>query len=450
MIETVAQTQPKAMHETRRFAFPARASFLSQAVLLEEAGPPRAPMFACVLGFLFVSFVIVAATFIDVDVISASPGRIVASNGNYIVHSFEGGIVDRVAAEEGQIVNVGDLLVSLVDPEAEAQFGRLTVREAGLAAQVKRQRTLADLPDRTTSPPPSENPVIFEQMSILPLERDAMLAEQALIEAEIRRRLETIQNLRDLERGTRSELTLIEDELATKRHLYAKGLMPRSELRETERETASAASDLTEVQGQIHEAEAVLIEARERLSDVVAEQRQRHGDRLSSLLLELSETRQQIKALRQRLRRAQIKATGRGIVQEINVKHPGQTVAPNDPIAEIIPIDGGLVAEIRLPPSEIGHVREGQSVRLSVDGIEPHRHGYIEAEVGLISPSTFLDEDGMPYYRASIDLPNERLDDISLAPGMTVQAQIKTGERTILEYLLKPVYRAWDTSFRER
>jgi HlyD family type I secretion membrane fusion protein len=450
MIEAVAKSHPVPMPETRRFAFPTRASFLSQAVLLEEAGPPRAPMLACILGFFFVSFAIIAAAFIDVDVISASPGRIAASSGNYIVQSFEGGIVDRVAAEEGQIVDGGDLLVSLIDPEAEAQFDRLTVREAGLAAQVDRQRKLADLPDRTTSRPPSENPVIFEQMSILPLERDAMRAEQALIEAEIRRRLETIQNLRDLESDTRSELTLIEEELAAKRHLYTKGLTPRADLRETEREAASAASDLTEVQGQIHEAEAILIESRERLSDVIAEQRQRHGDRLSSLLLELSETRQQIKTLRQRLRRAQIKATGRGIIQEITVKHPGQTVAPNDPIAEIIPIDSGLLAEVRLPPSEIGHVREGQPVRLAIDGIEPHRHGYIEAEVSLISPSTFLDENGMPYYRASIGLTNERLNDIPLAPGMTLQAQIKTGERTILEYLLKPIYRAWDTSFRER
>jgi len=450
MSETSLKSQPVIMSEAKRFAFPNRATFLSQAILLEEAGPPRAPTMACLLGFLLVAFAIIAGTQIQVDVISSSPGHIAASEGNTVLQSFDGGIVDRVVTAEGQVVNDGDLLVSIKDPEAEAELDRITFREAGLAAQVRRLRTLADLPSAAQSKEPKDVPVNIEQMSILPLERDAMRAEQSLIEAEIERRSTAIRNLQALEKDNEAKLAFAEEDLAIKSDLFAKGLLPRPQLREIERETANAASDLIELQGQIYEAEASLIESKERLNDVVAERRQRQGDRLSSLLIELGETRQQIKAMRQRLERAEIKANGRGVILELKAKHPGQIIAPGDPIAEIIPIEGGLIAEIRLPTSEIGHVRQGQSVRIAIDGIEPHRHGYIEGEIGTISPSTFLDENGLPHYRASVDLPEDSLGDIPLAPGMTVQAQIKTGERTIVEYLLKPVYRAWDTAFRER
>ena len=451
MDETPVKSQPMMVPEVKRFAPPNRASFLTQAILLEETGPPRVPTMACLLGFLFVAFAILAGTQIQIDVVSTSSGNIAASNGNYILESFDGGIVDRVISSEGQVVNEGDLLVSLHDPEGKTQLDQLTVREAGLVAQVSRLKTLADLPndpqDNSHSLPATPT---FEQTSILPLEREAMLAERSLIEAEIERRSMTISNLKALEKENESRLSLVEEELEIKRKLFEKGLQPRTEFRDAEREMASATTDLVEVRGQILEAEASLVESKKRLSNVIAERRQRQGDNLSSILLELSETRQQIKAIRQRLKRAQIKATGRGVILELKVKHQGQIIARGDPIAEIIPIDGGLVADIRLPPSEIGHVREGQSARISIDGIDPHRHGYIQGEIGTISHSTFLDENGMPYYRASIDLPSNSLGNISLAPGMIVQTQIKTGERTIIEYLLKPVYRAWDTAFRER
>jgi HlyD family secretion protein/adhesin transport system membrane fusion protein len=140
----------------------------------------------------------------------------------------------------------------------------------------------------------------------------------------------------------------------------------------------------------------------------------------------------------------------RGIVHELSVQHPGQTVTPGETLAEVIPIDVGLVAELRLPTTEVGHIHAEQPVRIAIDGLEPHRHGYLRGIVDRVSPSTFIDEDALPYYRVMISLDANELDSVPLVPGMTVQAQIKTGQRTMLEYLLKPIFRAWDTSFRER
>ncbi len=451
MTQTAIESRTNAMPEARRFAFPTRTAFLSQAALLEEAGPPRLPALACLLGFVLVCVSLIAGMVIQIDVITTGTGRIAAAGGNQTLQTFDGGIVEEVLVEEGQLVEKDDLLIALKDPEGEAQLERLTMREAALAVQVGRLRALAELPVMPSPGIALENiPVISEQMSILPLERNALHAKRSQLEAEIERRAKAVRNLRALEKETAFRLSLIEDKLEAQRGLFAKGLSPRAQLLEAERDFANVTFDLTELQGQVREAEAALDESRKRLDDVIAERRQRQGDRLSSLLVDLNDTRQQIQAMQKRLQRGRIRATARGAVQELNVRHRGQTVAPGEPVAEIIPIDGSLIAEVRLPPSEIGHVRKSQPVRIAIDGIEPHRHGYLKGEIDTISPSTFLDENALPYYRASITIAGDRIGDISLVPGMTVQARIKTGERTILEYLLKPVYRAWDTAFRER
>lgn len=451
MSNAAIDRRPTVTTVARRFAFPTQTAFLSQAALLEEAGPPRAPALVCLLGFSFVAIALVASMLIEVDILTTSSGRIVAAEGNQILESFDGGIVDRVDVEEGQIVEAGEPLLTLRDPEAEAQLDRLSLREAALFAQVRRLQSLLVLPS-TASILHSEEAraVTDEQMSILNLERGALMAEQALVEAEINRRSKTLQNARALEKDARFRLSLVQDKLKADRQLNTKGLLSNAQMLDIEQQAIDAASELAEILGQIREAEASLAESNRRLDNVTASSLQRRGDQLSSILIDLNETRQQIKSTHRRLSRGEIKAPVRGVILELKVQHQGQTVVPGDPIVEIIPIDSALIAETRLPPSEIGHVNPGQPARVSIDGIEPHRHGYLEGDVEAISPSTFIDENAMPYYSASIALPSDHLNDIPLTAGMTVQAQIKTGQRTLLEYLLKPVYRAWSTAFRER
>ena len=435
----------------RRFAFPSGSAFLSQAVLLEEAGPPRIPALACLLGFAFVAIVLIAGMVIQIDVVTSTSGQIKAAGGNQILQSFNGGVVDRIHAEEGQIVKPGDILVTLDDPEAQAEFDRLIIREAGLIAKAERLQSLTGtISELTRKPSAAAAMVANEQMSILPIEQQAIIAERTLAQAEIDRRSKTVRNLRDLEQQTKRRVALFDQELSRLQQLFAKGLLVKSRLLEAEQDAIDAQLRLKEVQGQIREAEASLLESKRRLDDVVADGKLKHGDQLSTLLLELNETRERVKAMRQRLKRATITAPSAGIIFELKARNPGQTIGPGDPVAEIIPLDRGLEAEVRLPPSEISHVYPGQPVRIAIDGIEPHRHGYLDAKVGELSPSTFVDENALAYYRASIVLYSDHIDHIALTPGMTLQAQIKTGHRTILEYLLKPVYRAWNTAFNER
>ncbi len=435
----------------RRFAYPSQAVFLSQAALLEEVGPPKIPSLACFLGFALVGIAIMTSALVEIDVVSSSTGRLVSSTPNHELQSFDGGIVQKIHVEEGQVVNSGDLLIKLKDPEAEAQLNRLEARQTSLSAQAQRLQQLANIePLQRTQTPPDLTLLEIQQMAILPVEEAAAASEIALAQAEINRRIKTLDNLYTLQRTTSAKLGLATEKLATQRLLRDKNLASKAVLREAEREMIDAELDLAEIERQITENNATMLESERRLDDIIASRRQQQGDKLSSIMVELSELQQQILTIENRLERSVLRSPIKGVIQKLDTSFVGQVMAPADRLLEIVPIDDDLIADARLPTSEIRHVKKGQDVRLSVDGIEPHRVGYLEGEVQHLSPSTFIDENGIPYYRTLIALNSNDLAGVRLIPGMTVQAQIKTGQRTILEYLLKPVYRAWSTAFQER
>jgi HlyD family secretion protein/adhesin transport system membrane fusion protein len=436
---------------TRRFAYPSQAVFLSQAALLEEVGPPKIQTFACFLGFALVSVALVTAALVKIDVMSSSSGNLVSSTPNHEVQSFDGGIVEAIHVREGQVVSKDELLIALKDPEAEAQLNRLQARQASLAAQAERLQQLAKIePLKQNVAAPDLALLKNQQLAILPIEEAAAASEVALAQAEINRRIGSAKNLNALKKTASAKLNLAQEKLATQRHLHEKKLVSTADLREAEQELVSAEQDLAEIEGQVVENKATIIEAERRLEDLIASRRQRQGDKLSSIMVELSELQQQILTIENRLDRAVFKAPIQGIIQSLDASFAGRVIAPGEKLLEIIPIDDELIADARLPTTEIRHVMKGQDVRLSVDGIEPHRDGYLEGEVQHLSPSTFIDENGVPYYQTLIALDSNELAGVRLIPGMTVQAQIKTGQRTILEYLLKPVYRAWSTAFQER
>ena len=434
----------------RRFAYPNQAAFLSQAALLEEVGPPKVPAIACFLGFVLVVIAISASALIKIDIISSSTGRITSSMANHQLQSFDGGIVAKVHVKEGQIVDSGELMLTLNDPEAEAQLSRLLARQASLSAQANRIRQLAGIEQIRSDAVDSAGSVFeIQQMAILPLEEAAAASERSLIRAEIHRRVKSVEKLRLMRKNAIAKLELANEELKSQKQLYQKNITNRSTIIKIEKEVNDIYSNLTEIEGDINETESTIVESNRRLDDVIASRRQRQGDQLSSIMVDLSELDQQILSLRTRIDRGLLEAPIRGIIHELSADFSGQIIAPGDKLLEMIPMDSELVMEGRLPPEEIGHVSRGQKVRIAVDGIEPHRVGYLEGEVEHLSPSTFVDENGMPYYQVLATLDKNELAGIPLIPGMTVQAQIKIGERTILEYLLKPIYRAWNTAFSE-
>lgn len=162
----------------------------------------------------------------------------------------------------------------------------------------------------------------------------------------------------------------------------------------------------------------------------------------------------QMAKLKDRLQRTRILSPVDGTVQDLKFRTIGGVIAPGVPIMNVVPQNDVLRAEVRISTSDVGHVRDGQHVRIKVGTYDFLRYGVLEGKVELVSTNSTLDEKGLPYFKGYVQLARTSLgrakNDMPVMPGMTVQCDIVTDHQTVLAYLLRPVYLALKQGMRER
>jgi HlyD family type I secretion membrane fusion protein len=161
-----------------------------------------------------------------------------------------------------------------------------------------------------------------------------------------------------------------------------------------------------------------------------------------------------IARLEDRVHRLVVTAPNRGYIKGLAIKNAGAVIQPGGLIAELVPADQELRAEAKILPKDIGHVKLGQKVKIKVSTYDFARYGFIWGDLTRISASTFLNEKGEPHYKAQVTLSKNHVgDDPALhviTPGMTVMAEVMTGDKTLLQYMLKPIFTQLQQSFHER
>lgn len=168
---------------------------------------------------------------------------------------------------------------------------------------------------------------------------------------------------------------------------------------------------------------------------------------------ELDQQKQVVASLEERVRRLVVTAPVTGLVKGIKINTIGAVVKPGEPLMEIVPTSRTLVVEARISPSDIGNVAVGQRVKVKVSSYDYGRYGVVNGALEFITATTFTDEKGEKYYRGRVILDSDHVGthtEMKILPGMTVQAGIITGRKSVMEYLLKPVQRALKDAFSER
>ncbi len=239
-----------------------------------------------------------------------------------------------------------------------------------------------------------------------------------------------------------------------RRSLYEQGLNSKVLFLNIQRELNEAQGNLSGVVAEQARARETIAEAKLRLNELEKSQREESITELGRLGGEIAQAREALRKLRDRVARLEIVAPTRGYIKGLQFTTIGGVIAPAQVVMELVPIDDVLIAETRISTEDIGHVHLGQPVTVKVSAFDFIRYGGIQGELVSISASTFVDEDGRPYYKGKVALEADAVGEGASAqkiiPGMTVQADIQTGERTLLQYLLKPVYVSLDQAFSER
>ena len=434
------------------------AAFLPAALALQETPAHPAPRrVAWVLCGLF-TIALLWAIVGEVDIVAVAPGRIVVSERTKTLQPLDASVVKRVLVKDGDAVQAGQVLVELDATYASAD--RSSVQEQ-LAAAVSEERRTAALLDalRTNKPPalapsPAEAGEGWGEGPQLHAEWQDITARLAKLTAEQTRRQAEIATVQASVAKLDATLPLAQQREADFRRLAEQGFMSSHAGQDRTRERIELERDLATQRARLAEAQAALAESRNARAAYLAETQRQLSERHAQAALKHQQLLQERSKAEQRQRLTQLTAPVAGTVQQVAVHTEGGVVTPAQVLMVIVPKDAEVTAEVTLENKDIGFVRAGQPAEVKLETFAYTRYGTVPATVRNVTADAVPDEKRGAVFAVTLTLGSDSLDvdgrAVRLAPGMNLTAEIKTGKRRVIEYLLSPVQRYANESLKER
>lgn len=391
----------------------------------------------------------------EVNETAVTLGAVVPAGNVVPVQHLEGGIIRETLVKEGQVVDMGQPMVRLTAMDAEADLEQMKARLVALKLEEERLRALVeDRPPLFDAVPEKYHALRQDQGIVLAAQIAARDGQKDVLTTRIREMQAELEKVGSDIRNARQIVALLSEEMEIRADLTKKGLSPRITALSTSIELADANGRLKRLQNEQARLEESVRQAREQLDEFLARFRSEALVRAGAVAGERIEITEMVESLEDRVQRLTVTAPIRGIVQRLPVKNAGTVLPPGGLIAEIVPVDEELVVENRISPRDVGFVSLGQPVKVKVHTYDFTRLGTVLGELVYVSATTLLDESDQPYYQGRVRLAQNYVgtepQQNKLMPGMTVQADIATGRKSVLQYLLKPIYTTIDQAMTER
>lgn len=426
---------------------------------VEAALYRRGHPFAFILSFsIIVVFLVflVWAKFAIIDQVTRGTGQVIPSQRTQEIQNLEGGILEKIYVQDGEIVKKGQLLLTINNQSAESYYkDQLSKYYENLGA-VARIRALLDnkepvYPEELKEKAPN---VIVGQNQILETERAKMASEIIVLENQYKQRIQEEREAASTVRRLKQSLRLAQEQRAIAKPLLDKGIYSRVEYLALEQKVVDTEGQLANAEISLTRLGASISEAKQRIDLRKAELRTQALDELSKREAELVSTREAIAAGGDRVARLEIRAPIQATVKRILIRTAGGVIKPGETIMELVPLDDTLLVEARINPKDRAFVHPGLSAMVKISSFDYAIYGGLEATVEQISADTLEDKRGEFYYqvilRTKKNVIEARGEVHPIIPGMTATVDILTGKRSVLDYLLKPILRARSNALSER
>jgi len=433
-----------------------RYAFLPAAIEVLETPPHPA---ARVLAGVLISLLVIALAWSilgRIDQVAVASGQIVPVSRVQIVQPIESGVIRQIHVRDGQHVKAGDPLIELDPTETDASIAaqRAELAKAKIDAAIA-DALLATDPAAAFEAPDGVPPLLIEAARLqVAGETERLAATLAGIDAEIAEQQGMLEAYGRTIEKTRQLAPIIADRLAGLEELEAKGLVRKPDIlavrqQKIENETEASTTGAAEVQARAR------IESRlKRRAEAIAAARTDALQRKADALRRIVAAEQQIRRDTQRREDRILRAPVSGVVTGQSAFTIGGVVTTKDVIMRVVPEGAILEAEVMVLNRDIGFVAVGQPVELKLETFPFTRFGLIEGRVKQVWRDAIQDEKQGLVYKAEVTLAADKIligrDWVPLAPGMAVQAEIKTGDRRVISYFLSPLLRYRDESLRER
>jgi adhesin transport system membrane fusion protein len=372
-----------------------------------------------ILWMTFFSIVIFItwAYFAELDQVTRSPGSVIASSRTQVIQSQDGGTLEELLVKEGDQVIAGQILARIERTRAESAYLEMRAKSAGLAASAARLRAEVFGGQPKFSKNVDAYPEFRANQMDLFNKRKAALNEE----------LSAIQKMQ----------ALVEQELEMNRPLVVSGDVSRTEVLRLQRQVADMQSQVTNKRNKyFQDSQAELNKAEEDLAGV----------------------KQTLAQRKDQLDQTYLRAPVKGIVKNVRITTQGGVIRAGDEVMNIVPIEDDLLIEAKIAPKDIAFLKLGLDATVKIDAYDYSIYGDLPGKLIFISADTLsenLKQNEEPYYRVHVrtsarQFSNHKTNDLEILPGMTATVEIKTGRKSVFNYMTKPIIKTLSESMGER
>ncbi|NIE78560.1 HlyD family type I secretion periplasmic adaptor subunit [Pantoea sp. Ap-967] len=423
--------------------------------LIEDA--PRVVRMTIWGVIAFFLFLILWASFAEVDEVTRGEGKAIPSSKLQKIQNLEGGIIAEIYAKEGEIVEVGQPLLRLDETrfasnkgETEADRQAMALRVERLSAEVDDRPLNIDDVLRKAAPNQAAN-----EQSLYQSRKQQLHDEIAGLEQQLVQRQQELREFTSKRAQYANSLQLLRQEIGMSEPLVAQGAISQVEVLRLRRSEVENRGQLDATSLAIPRAEAAIREVQSKIEETRGKFRSDALTQLNEARTELNKATATSKALDDRVNRTLVTSPVRGIIKQLLVNTIGGVIQPGSDIVEIVPLDDSLVIEAKILPKDIAFLHPGQEATVKFTAYDYTIYGGLKAKLEQIGADTITDEDKKTtYYLIRLRTDRSHLGSdakpLLIIPGMVATVDIMTGEKTIMSYLLKPIMKARTEALRER
>ena len=439
------------------------SSETNDALQVDTSSPVRWGVAVLVIGF---GSLLIWAAFAPLDEGVPAQGVVSIDTKRKLVQHLSGGIVQEIHVKESQLVKTGDVLLILDNASAKARYEEMRQKYVGDRALENRlltEQTGAKAIQFHDDLQKMHGDILVQQHMhnqemLLNSRRAALSADLQSIEESIHGQEAQMQGLTGVLESRRAQLSLINAQLSGVRDLAQEGYAPMNQQRDLELRVAQVTGDIADAQSGILRAKHAIAEAHQRMLLRKEEYRKEVDTQMSQVRMEVDANADKLKALTDDLNRMEIRSPVDGQVVGLQFQTIGSVIQPGQKILEVVPQDEILLLEVKIAPHLIDSVRVGQSADIRFASFANSPQLAVEGKVESISKDILTEpnmnpaQPGASYYLARISVTPKGLKTLEgrvLQSGMPAQVIVKTGERSLLTYLLHPFMKRMAASLKE-
>ncbi len=404
----------------------------------------------------FIVIALIWAHFAVLDEVSRGEGKVIPSSQVQVIQNLEGGIIEKILVSEGDIVEKGQVLMEIDYTLFTSSLKESQVRARALEAKLA--RLMAETSNVELQFPSNlalDFPVLVKNEKALYSSRQRELnTKLSTLKSQADQKLNALQELISKKRKTARSYELIKQELDLTEPLLADGAVSKVEVIRLKRQANELKGELDEINIAIQRSQLAVEEARSKMKEIANSFRSTSLSELNTVRAELGPILENRAALKDRVDRTQVRSLVKGTIKQIFVNTLGGVVSPGMDLIEIVPLNDTLLVEAFIRPADIGFIHPGQNAIVKITAYDFSIYGGLPAIVEHISADTVKNEDDEDMYEIHVRTKNALHDKrgkvLPIIPGMLASIDILTGEKSVLDYILKPILKTKQQALRER